>query len=158
MKTGQVNEVVNTIYNVLEPHATYISKGADDTDHYFVPAEILEALSWIISNVMVPIITGVTSGVTVSVLVERIKKRREEQQIQALVLEREEIESLKLSVQTALNHLEEKTSPCQNDFSLVEADLVEILMINGWPTDLAKRDAEEILLRVEKCFDKSVNK
>jgi hypothetical protein len=79
-----LENLVDAVYYVLEPHATYISKGGDEDIRYFVPPEILEALTWIGLHVCIPIITGVTT----SVVADRLTKKEPSEVKRALELQK----------------------------------------------------------------------
>lgn len=146
-------ELVDIAYDLLEPHAAFIHEGGDDEVRYFVPPEVLEALSWRGLSIVLPIFTGVTTGILTSVISERIKKSDSSKEMVAMKMQREELEKLKNEVQEGLQALKKrKGNPNARELSEAQRSLADVLKANGWPSDLAEQDAEQILLKFSAKF------
>jgi hypothetical protein len=138
-----INELT---YTELEPRATYIHGTADDEIRYFIPSEVLVVLAWIGTNIVLPILTGAAG----STILEKLKKRKNESQLKALELQKkiEEVEKLKIDAEAALEKLNAVKPPSEEKALIARVSLAEVLKINGWPSDLAEKDAERIVLRI----------
>lgn len=140
MNIDFAEELSNLVYEILEPHAAYIHNENDDDIRYFVSPEVLVALTWIATNIIIPILTGAAS----SIILERIRKRKKEGELKAMQMKEKlnEIELLKKEVESNLQRSRKAQSITDKNIVIAEVTLSEVLEINGWPSEVAKRDAE----------------
>src|SRR5271165_982676 len=134
-------ELVDSIHKVIEPHASYLSRGPEDENRYLVPVEILEALAWIVTNVLLPVVTGVA----VAVVSARIDQKDRERTLRAMEVTEEELRQIKRDVSKVLAQSQQLPEPTDEAAARARERIIVILKLNGWPTDLANRDAEAII-------------
>jgi len=146
-----LDNLFDSAYYILESHSIYISKGEKDQNKYFIAPEVLEALVWICLNVSLPILVGVAS----SIVSDHLKKKKGSEELTALNLKKDKLESLKSEVEQALEKANLSNSRASNDTSLlIQADLAQILEINGWPSSIATTDAKGLLLEIHQKIRK----
>ena len=142
MARNNIEDIFDSVYYILEPDASFISTGEDDEGEYFLGPEALEVLSWIALNVALPLIIGVTQ----STIVERLKKwnkGKKDETLVALEMQRTELEILQREVQQAVNMLKREQPPDKGSRQIARANLAQVLSINGYPTDIARADADK---------------
>lgn len=143
MSARLADDIENSIYEILEPHASYIRRGPEDTALHYVPPEVLEALTWMLMNILLPIFTGIAA----SVVWKRLQKQDDKELI-AMILEKAELQHLKAEVQQLLERVEKETKPNNELIFVAKKKVVHVLMVNGWPSDIAEQDTENILIKI----------
>ena len=143
MSASLGDDIENSIYEILESHASYIRRGPEDTALHYVPPEVLEALTWMLMNILLPIFTGITA----SVVWKRLENQDDKELI-AMILEKAELQRLKAEVQQLLERMQKETEPNNELILIVKKKLVHVLMVNGWPSDIAEKDTEKILIKI----------
>lgn len=131
-------------YDILEPYAAFICKGEEDQSLYFIPPEVLAFLAWVVTNVIVPILTDTLS----SGIAEKLKQkdRDEVNVLKKKITDLEtELKRLREEVVLALEKLDDTQRPSNHQIMIARVSLVEILVVNGWPFELANRNADEIV-------------
>jgi hypothetical protein len=144
MASNNIEDLFNSVYYILEPHASFISKGEDDHTKYFLPPEVVEVLSWIALNVALPVLVGVAQ----STITERLQKRNEgkkDETLVALEMQRKELDLLQQEVKQSLNLLKQEQSPDKDSIHIARVNLAPVLSINGYPTDIARVDADKTI-------------
>lgn len=139
-------KLVDSVYEVLEPHASYIGTGPEDENLYDIPVEVLQTLAWIATNGLLPIVTGVA----VAGISTRIGQKERKQILKAMGTAEEEIKQISRDVSELVAESKRLPKPTHETAAQAKENVVMILKLNGWPTDLAKRDAEVIISKALK--------
>lgn len=126
-------EMLDEIAEVLEPNAAYYSYGRDEWARYFPQPEVLDALGFLITTVVLPILTNIISDD----LKERLKQWRHT---------RKEVRSS--DIQTAIEQAARGPNPQKKDRAAAIDAVSSILRDHGWPAAKADMDAESIVRRV----------
>jgi hypothetical protein len=137
-------DLVDAVYESLEPHGSYISLGPDDENLYFAPVEVVEALAWIAVNVLLPTMTGVAASAVSSHLARRDQLRA----IKALEASQEELARIRHDVNELVIKSEQTPNPTNDLVERSRDDISLLLRLNGWPADLADMDSEVIISAV----------
>ncbi len=144
------DEVFDRAYYTLEPHASYISTGPGDKGHYFIPAEVLESLTWIALNITVPMLTSVGS----SLIYDRLKRRKaaHDRDVNALSLSQEELDRIRSEVVNAIAAKDSFPTPSINVIVSAREDLAITLRANGFPPSHADSDAKAVVNLLADAF------
>jgi hypothetical protein len=139
-----VDELVDTSYSILAPHATYISAGQDDQNRYFIPPEVLEALSWIATSIVVPMLTGVATDLIKQRFVPHKGDTPDLPTLQA------EVNQLQGELRALAERRPRQTEEWSGAGSTATAHLAETLQTYGWPTSVANTDAAKIVHEIQE--------
>lgn len=136
--TATIEELVDEICEVLEPHAAYMNHGRDGNERYWTSPEMFEALSWAVTNLVLPVLTGLGS----SMLFEKLA-RRDGRDPETEAASHADVERLRCDL---ASFRDEQVSPAR----AVEAQqrAARALVENGWPESVAAADSEEIIVRI----------
>jgi hypothetical protein len=150
---SEIDDVFDAVYYILEPHAPYIAAGEEDQAEYYLPPEVLEVLSWIALNAVLPVLVGVVTGV----ILDRFKRqdtKKTDTDLLAIVVQQQqaELERIKDEVRQALGQLHAEKKPSQDHVRIAQANLAQVLRINGLPTDVAESDADKSVKAILRSY------
>jgi hypothetical protein len=135
------NLMVERVRVVIEDNALFIGY-ADDT-RYWIPHEAIGALAWLISGVVLPILTNLVS--------DEIGRRRRDQFGDATNGHPELAErAIELYRREVIEIIAVSSAPTPNSAAIAAAETaaVTVLVARGWPADVAAADAAIIVGQV----------
>jgi hypothetical protein len=126
-------EMLDAIAEVLEPNAAYCAEEGDEWVRHAPQPEALEALGFLLSSVVLPILTNVLSDE----LVERLKRRRSAGK---------NLESA--DVQQAIEEAASGPEPKPEAQAAAAEAASSVLRAHGWPLPDADKDATMVVVRI----------
>jgi hypothetical protein len=135
-------DLFDAVYERLLPHASYISAGDDDSARYFIPPEVFETLVWIVCNVAVPVLTGVSA----SIISDRLSaiKRGKREEIRALKTPANDLPVILKEIHDAAT-LPNPQRPTIGMLTRARDNVEEVLRANGFPAPVAAAAADEAI-------------
>ncbi|HEV2855052.1 MAG TPA: hypothetical protein VHC97_19825 [Thermoanaerobaculia bacterium] len=156
-------ELMEAAYYELEEHVGFADAGEGDEVRHLLPPGFLEALAWVATSIIIPMVTGVGSSLIADFVKEKGKnpirrgpgsrfttrsKRDEMNRVESLseelLAQKEEIARLKDEIRRLLRDApREEPSEMGSNPKQVDA-LRDFLVSNGWPDDIAEEDAMRV--------------
>lgn len=162
MNVNEIEKLHDEVYCLLEPNASYMSGGNREDVRYFLPVGFLEDLSWLITYIVIPILTN-TIG---AILAEFIVRNKSEKILQSNGefciytngaktktddLKKNEkvakqLEELNLLRQELLNQqTHNEFNPSVENISRAKKEIIEVLLANGLPNNIAMKVSDKIV-------------
>lgn len=114
------DDIISEVFDDIASNAMYLRSGEDDKNRYYLGPEALEALSFLIFQISIPILTGMAS----TLVLEWVKRHRENKSIEV----KHEIDSVPA-----------------DKISNAKKEVKALLMERGWPEEQAENDSEKTI-------------
>jgi|SRR5208337_444899 len=179
-----LDDLHNEVYQILEPHASYATGGYGDDVRHFLPVGFLESLAWLSLYVILPILTGTVSSLLSDFLKREDRRKALHQpegpriylprrpatrfwdtllgrsdggEVEVCPLQQHELDEmireLHLTARSLSRHL-----PQAEKLLAAQRELCDVLLANGWPSELARSDSESIVRSTLNLLDKGLKR
>ncbi len=129
---------------ILEPNLQFYRTGTADQSRYFIGPEILAALSWVITSIVVPVLVSGASEAFKEKIKDWLHKTRASGQVGTTLPDALRGEADAVMKQIPLVQVTGKQASEASEI------VGEYLSHHGWPTPLATVDAAEIVQMIRQ--------
>jgi hypothetical protein len=164
MQQDDIYQLHDEVYYLLEPHASFLSGCEREDVRHFLPNEYLESLSWLTIYIVIPILTNAVG----SILANFLKHEKEEKILQVeigprvylngprtindefkeretVVRQQEELALMMQELSIVYQNIENNCNPTKESISSAKEELYEVLLVNGFPTNIALKESDRII-------------
>ncbi|WP_109507570.1 hypothetical protein [Nocardioides speluncae] len=130
-----IDELTDSVCEVLEPHAMFYNAGRDDGTRYYVGPEAVEFLSLLLTSVALPVLSNVLSDQLRQRLSNRAKRRAESTT---------DMDAVEEAAAVAASG----PAPAEEVLAAARAAAAEVLTDHGWPSRIAEADGALVVTQV----------
>ena len=130
-----IDELTDSVGEVLEPHAMFFNAGRDDDTRYYVGPEVIEFLSLLLTSVVLPVLSNVLSDRIKQGLGDRAKHRSDAQKRKDAVREAAAVAS-------------QGPAPSAEALAAASAAATQVLSNYGWTAKAAEADGDLVVTQV----------